>query len=81
MADGKQCVNHPKDLLPTFLVSKKMKWNSEKPHTQIEMPPKFQPVRFCETRISSYSTTKPVGQLFCNNVLECDRVSNIRVLS
>ena len=63
MADGKRYTNHQKDLLPTFLVSEKTKWNSEKPHTQIEMPPKFRPavqpppsfVRFCETHIFSIS--------------------------
>ena len=62
MVDGKQYVNHRKDLLPTFLVSKKTKWNGKKPHTQIETSPKFRPavhpppsfVRFCKTRISSY---------------------------
>ena len=43
MADGKRYANHQKDLLPTFLASKKTKWNGEKPHTQIETPPKFQP--------------------------------------
>ena len=44
-----------------FLVSKKTKWNGEKPHMQIQMPPKFRPAvhpppsfaRFCETYISS----------------------------
>ena len=30
MADGKQYANHRKDLLPMFLVSKKMKWDGEK---------------------------------------------------
>ena len=62
MADGKRYANHRKDLLPTFLVSKKTKWNGEKPHTQMKTPPKFRPAvhpapsfaRFCETRISSY---------------------------
>ena len=57
----KRYANHRKDLLPTFLVSKKTKWNDKKPHTQIETPPKFRPAvhprpsfaRFCETRISS----------------------------
>ena len=61
MADGKRYANHRKDLLSTFLVSKKTKWNGEKPHKQIKTPPKFQPTvhpppsfaRFCETRISS----------------------------
>ena len=43
MADGKRYANHRKDLIPTFLVSKKTKWNGEKPHTQIEMPSRFGP--------------------------------------
>ena len=66
MTDGKRYANHRKDLLPTFLVSKKTKWNGEKPHTQIETPPKFRPAvhpspslaRFCETRISSTKTIR-----------------------
>ena len=61
MADGKRYANHRKALLQMFLVSKKTKWKGEKPHTKIEMPPKFQPAvhppltfaRFCETPISS----------------------------
>ena len=61
MANGKRYANHRKDLLPTFLVSKKTKRNGEKPHTQIEMPPKLRSAvhpppsfaTFCETRISS----------------------------
>ena len=55
MADSKRYATHRKDLLPKFLVSKKTKWNGEKPRTQIEMPTKFQPAvysplsfaRFC----------------------------------
>ena len=43
MADGKRYANHRKDLLPTFLVSKKTKRNGGKPHTQIEMPQKILP--------------------------------------
>ena len=43
MADGKRYASHRKDLLPTVLVSKKTKWNGEKPHTQIETPPSFDP--------------------------------------
>ena len=42
-------------------LSRGTKWNGDKPHTQIETPPKFRPAvhpppsfaRFCETRISS----------------------------
>ena len=36
MADGKRYADDRKNLLPAFLVSKKTKWNGEKPHTQIE---------------------------------------------
>ena len=43
MADSKRYANHRKDLVPTFLVSNKTKWNGEKPHTQIETPPKLRP--------------------------------------
>ena len=68
MADGKRYAGHRKDLLPTFLVSKKTKWNGEKPHTQIETPPKFRPAvhplpsfaRLYETRISSILCEKVV---------------------
>ena len=67
---GKQSIE--RTFYPLFLVSKRTKWNSEKPHTQIEMPPKFRPAvhpppsfaRFCETHISSKNIAAVYARLY-----------------
>ena len=50
MADG--YANHRKDLLPTFLVSKKTKWNGEKPRGGGASSSEFREV--LRDRISSF---------------------------